>query len=270
MFVFSEWEKICKEIAVNHNCITANQILEQINKPDWIVVKHDVETDVSKALSLAKIENKYGIRATYYVQSYLLQDNFKKLQEIQELGHEVTYHYDVLDSNNGDFELATREFEETINNFKEYGFNVKTVCPHGNPIMNRNGWDSNKDFFRRKDITDKFCDILDIVVHLPSKINYKYTYISDAGYSWKIIVNIADNDKFNKGDKEIKNIYSLLEKKNNSLIISTHPHRWRANYFFVLLNKIKFKFLRLIARTLNKIPFFKKLMSRFYYLAKKI
>ena len=270
MFVFSEWEKICKVIADNHICITANQILEQSDQFDWIVIKHDVETDVSKALSLAKIENKYGIRATYYVQSYLLKDNFQKLKKIQELGHEVTYHYDVLDSNNGDFELALKEFEETINNFKKYGFIVKTVCPHGNPIMNRNGWDSNKDFFRSKYINDKFSNILDIVVHLPLKIKTKYTYISDAGYTWKIIVNIADNDKFNKGDQEIEDIYSLLSSKNNSLVISTHPHRWRSNHFLVLINKIKFKFLRQIARTLNKIPFFKKLISRFYYLAKKI
>ena len=33
---------------------------------------------------------------------YLLDDNILLLKEIASLGHEVTYHYDVLDSNNGE------------------------------------------------------------------------------------------------------------------------------------------------------------------------
>ena len=70
---------------------------------------------------------------------------------------------------------------------RDLPFIVSTVCPHGNPIINRDGWSSNKDFFRDTDISKMFPDILDIVVHLPSRLGNNYVYISDAGYSWKII-----------------------------------------------------------------------------------
>ena len=68
------------------------------------------------------------------------------------MGHEITYHYDVLDSNRGNFKLAIEAFSNDIKRFKKYGFDVQTVCPHGNPVMIRDGWESNKDFFREQKV----------------------------------------------------------------------------------------------------------------------
>ena len=270
MFLYSHWDRICKELSLNHNCILAKQIMDQNQDSNWTVVKHDVETNVSKALRLAKIEAKYNIYATYYVQSCLLKDNESQLKEIAALGHEVTYHYDVLDSNDGDYETAIDEFNSTINKFKEFGFIVSTVCPHGNPIINRKGWSSNKDFFRNKEVSKRFPDILDIVVHLPSKLEKRYIYISDAEYSWKFISNIEDNDLANKGDQEILDIFNVLSNNKDCLIISTHPHRWQSLRIFSIINIIVFKIIRIVARLVSKIPFLKGIMSKYYYLAKNI
>ena len=203
MFTFRIWEEICKEISSSKNTITLNQILNQPNGRPWIAIKHDVETNVEKALKTAKIEAKYNIKATYYVQAYLVEDNYDLLQEMSLLGHEITYHYDVLDSSRGDFKLAIEAFSNDIKRFKKYGFDVQTVCPHGNPVMIRDGWSSNKDFFRKQKVQNLFPKILDIVVQLPTMLQYSYTYISDAGYSWKEIVNIKNNDILNEGDIDI-------------------------------------------------------------------
>lgn len=270
MFVYSYWNKICKELSENHNCILANQIIEQNQDVSWVVVKHDIETNVSKALKLAKIEAEYNIRATYYVQSYLLRENLSKLKEIASLGHEVTYHYDVLDSNNGNYTDAINEFSDTINRFKESGFTIQTVCPHGNPILNRDGWSSNKDFFRNQEISEKFSEILDIVVHLPLRLKRAYVYVSDASYSWKIISNIEYNDVKNNGDKEISDIFKILLQNKECLIISTHPHRWESSKILIMIKIIFFRVVRFLARLVSNISFFKTIMSRYYYLAKKI
>jgi hypothetical protein len=270
MFVYSQWDRICNELSLNHHCILANQILEQDQNRNWIVVKHDVETNVSKALKLAKIEAKYNLHATYYVQSCLLKDNESQLKEIAALGHEVTYHYDVLDSNNGDYEIAIDEFKRTINQFKEFGFIVRTVCPHGNPILNRKGWSSNKDFFRNKEVSKNFSEILDIVVHLPSRLEKEYIYISDAAYSWKIISNIEDNDLENKGDKEILDFFKVLSDNKDCLIISTHPHRWQSSKIFLIIKVSIFKIIRSFARLVSRVSFMKNIMSKYYYLAKNI
>jgi len=272
MFIFSVWDDICRELSNDKKCIRADEILSQKDNSEWIVIKHDVETDVEKALELAKIESKYNLCATYYVQAYLMEVNVAKLKEIQALGHEVTYHYDVLDANNGSFEKALIEFETTIGHFEKNGFNVKTVCPHGNPVMIRDGWSSNKDFFRNDAVKQNFSEILDIVVELPNIVKYGYTYISDAGYGWKEIVNVQDNDKQNNGDIDLDSYKNCIDViiNNDRVILSTHPHRWEKKSLVYISKIIRFKALRLTARVISKITFFKKILSKYYYLAKKI
>lgn len=271
-FVFSEWEYFCSQVLSTHNCIRADEIPKKSPNNPWVSIKHDVETDVSKAYELAKIENKYGIKATYFVQSYLLEDNAALLKKIADLGHEVTYHYDVLDSNGGDFELALEEFTKTVNRFEELGFPVNTVCPHGNPLMVRDGWTSNKDFFRNDKVVSLFPQIFDVVVQASQVIKSDFSYISDAGYSWKLIGNIDTNDISNVGDIEIANSKEVLGfiSSCENIIISSHPHRWRKSNISALFQLAKFKLIRLVAKKLSKISILKKLMSKFYYLAKKI
>ena len=271
MFVYTIWDEICENISKTSNTIVIKEILNQpLNK--WVAIKHDVETNVKKALTLAKIEAKYNIKATYYVQAELLDTNYKLLQEIASLGHEVTYHYDVLDANNGNFNKSIEEFTNNIEKFKKYGLEVKTVCPHGNPVMIRNGWNSNKDFFRDKKVVMLFPNILDMVTQLADKLDYRFTYISDAGYGWKQIANIEDNDIQNRGDASIKDYKELLKIINTHerVILSAHPHRWEKNIFKYMLNVYLFKILRCLAGTISEVPILKKIISKYYYLAKKI
>ncbi len=188
------------------------------------------------------------------------------------MGHEVTYHYDVLDANNGNFDVANDEFAKIIKAFAFYGFEVRTVCPHGNPIVIRDGWSSNKDFFRDKSIVEKFPNILDMVVQLPNILSDTYAYISDTGYGWRQIVNIKDNDIVNHGDIDLgdyKNLLKIIDNEDR-VILSTHPHRWEGSKYKFLFNVYFFKMLRFVAKKAASIPFFKKIMSKYYYLAKKV
>ena len=196
-FTFKEWQNLCSSIDAS-TCHNISKIPEISPTKKWIAIKHDVETNVKKAMKIAEIEAKNDIKATYYIQSYLLKDNYKDLKIISDMGHEVSYHYDVLDSNLGDFKKAIYEFSATLKDFDNYGFKVQSVCPHGNPMMNRSGWNSNKDFFRNKQVESKFSDIFDIVVHGKQKIKSDYNYVSDAGYGFKLITDIANNDVIKK------------------------------------------------------------------------
>lgn len=272
MFIYSDWDFFCSEVSTKYRCIRADEILHQGQDEEWLVIKHDVETNVRKALILAKIENKYGIRATYYVQSCLLEGESDLLREIKALGHEVTYHYDVLDSNKGSIESSIKEFGDTVIRFKKEGFDVKTICPHGNPVMERDGWTSNKDFFRNENVRLIFPNIFDIVVDSIYKIPNGYVYISDAGYGWKEIGNINSNDISNFGDVNLGDINGVLDNLSKSprIIISAHPHRWQKNKLNAWLGRSLFVFLRLMARIIVKNKFMKKIISKFYFLAKKI
>jgi hypothetical protein len=269
--VHSEWDRFCSAID-SSRCVTISELLDKPKEVTWIAIKHDVETNVARALQIAAIEAKYSIRATYFVQSDLLEGNKGLLHAIAKLGHEVTYHYDVLDANSGDFEAAIVEFDETVKNFEDAGFPVKSVCPHGNPLMNRHGWNSNKDFFRDTRVSTRFSGIFDLVVQGKEKISSDYKYISDAGFGFKIITDIVSNDEKPSKDISIPSIDELINivDCNGAVIVSTHPHRWVSSSVVASLGKARFTIIKRVALLASKSKVLKNIMSKFYFLAKKI
>ena len=225
---------------------------------------------------MATIEHKYGHKGSYYVQAYLLSDskNIVMLHEIQNMGHEVSYHYDVMDSCHGDMDAAIAEFENNKRKFEDNGFELKTLCQHGNPIVERVGYTSNRDFFRSERVRALYPDLSDIMVNFKELHKTDYVYYSDAGRQFKMIYDPLFNDIINSDDKNV--IYTNLSAVLSSLsadgryIISTHPHRWTRSAFTYTVKAFVFKVIKAIAKLLVKIPVMKKLMSRYYYLAKKI
>lgn len=278
MFLYKQWEIFCKELDNNgiHSVTAASLLNENDNKEEFLVLKHDVETNPSKALRLAEIENRYFHKGSYYVQAYLLHDdkNIEVLKKIIDLGHEVSYHHDVMDSNKGDMDKARLEFLRYKKLFEQNGFSVLTVCQHGNPVIERKGYSSNRDFFRDKEIQNEFSSVTEIMVSYKDKLKVSYKYISDAGYGWKVIFDPENNDIYDSSEKNIpiKDLKDVITyvKENHYVIISTHPHRWHSNKYKALLKDSIFKIIKYIAKLLLKIPGMKKVMGRFYFLAKKI
>ena len=275
IFNYGKWDEFCKSLYdAGKVSIPACEV--DSTKHGYIVLKHDVETDVPRALELAKIEHKYGHRGSYYVQAYLIdkQTNVDVLKQMQNLGHEISYHYDVMDSQKGDIDKAIIEFEKNRNSFEKNGFHIITVCQHGNPIVERVGYTSNRDFFRSDRVVALYPDIADIMVNYKSKYQTDYTYYSDAGRRFSAIYDPINNDRVNSDDKNIKydNLKEVLEavKNTNNAIMSTHPHRWcKSAAEYTIKNSI-FKIVKSTAKVLLHIPGMRKVMGKYYYLAKKI
>jgi hypothetical protein len=278
MFVYHDWENFCcsldkKEI----HSITATAALGLGSHAPFFILKHDVETNPSKALKMAEIEHTYGHCGSYYVQAYLLKTpkNISILRQIQSLGHEVSYHHDVMDSNGGDINKAIIEFDKNCSLFIEKGFTITTVCQHGNPVAQRKNYTSNRDFFRSPEIQARYPGIVDIMVNFPEKLKGTYTYISDAGMGFKIIHDPIHNDIVDTEDKNIflgdlSAVKRYIDDGDKSILLSTHPHRWQRNIVIAATKKYMFLFIKAFAKLLMKIPFLKRLMEKYYYLAKKI
>lgn len=277
MFIYKEWDQFCKKLGqYGINSVTASSLIDRTTEKPFLILKHDVETNLVKALKLAEIEHKYSHQGTYYIQAYLLESkkNIKIMKKIQQLGHEVSYHHDVMDSNKGDIEKAELEFMEYCELFEKNGFEIKTVCQHGNPIIERNGYTSNRDFFRNSEIANKYNHVSEIMVDFKARIKTNYKYVSDAGYGWKIIFDPETNDIINSDEKNISlnNLEELIKVvgSGESIIVSTHPHRWQKRYIIAYIKDIVFKVIKQVVKLTIKIPIFKKIMSRYYFLAKKI
>lgn len=271
MFICKKWDNFCKMIVQNNIKVeTAHNHLS--TKTANLILKHDVETKVKRAYRIAQIEQKNGLVGSYYVQGYLLEKkkNIKILKKMQEMGHEIAYHYDVMDFSRGDMEKARVEFERNLDIFVSNGFISKTTCQHGNPLIIRKGYNSNRDFMRNHENQEKY-GLYDIMVNY-HKVTSKFQYISDAGRQFKIISNPLDNDLVDEHMDIILPTFNdiFAEVKNSKfIIISIHPHRWFKNAFTEKLNRGLFKVIRFIGKTAYKIPFLRKIISKYYYLAKK-
>lgn len=271
---YKKWEAFCVRLQQNgFSSIPACQV-----RPDtghYLVLKHDVETNVSSAYRMAKIEQKYGHHGSFYVQAYLLEnaENVELLKQMQQMGHEISYHYDVMDSCKGNLDQAVAEFEKNRKLFEENGFSLMTVCQHGNPVIERVGYTSNRDFFRSETVRLRYPELVDIMVNYPQRYGTEYLYFSDAGRIFKRIFDPINNDVVNSDDKNVSYegldalLIALSREKGN--IISTHPHRWTGSVVKYVVKSAVFKTVKAIAKLLLKIPFMKKIMGRFYYLAKK-
>ncbi len=280
IFTFQYWENFCRTLHENSiHSIPAYHLMAEHPQVPYLVLKHDVETNVGNALKMAEIEHTYGHSCSYYVQAYLLEDakNVAMLQKMQDMGHEISYHYDVMDSTGGDIPAAIAEFEKNCKLFAQKGFSLVTLCQHGNPVVERKGYHSNRDFFRNPQVKGLFPQMTDIMVDFKEMAcgTTDYLYFSDAGRKFKLIFDPITNDITPSDDKNtpfdtLDALLAFVKEKGANAIISTHPHRWVKSKVKYVLKTGVFKIVRGIAKLLMKIPFMKKLMSKYYYLAKKI
>lgn len=273
IFVYQRWDDFCRKLKdAGKISIPACEVIP--NMESYIVLKHDIENTVPRAYKLAEIEHKYGHRGVYYAHAYLLDDpkNVELLKKMQAMGHEISYHYDVMDSSHGNLEKAMEEFELNRQRFESLGFHLRTVCQHGNPVVERVGYTSNRDFFRSKEVQERYPDMADIMVNYKERYHADYTYYSDAGRKFNLIYDPINNDVLNSDDKNTpyEDLEVLLPELADKAIISTHPHRWTDSAVAYVAKEKTFKVIKATAKLAMKIPGVKKIMSRYYYLAKKI
>lgn len=277
MFYYKNWDRFCKSLTkTGITLCTAEQSLKLSKDERFVVLKHDVETFVPKAYRLAKIEHKYDICGSYYVQAYLLSDpeNIRLLKEMQEWGHEISYHYDVLDAHAGDYKAAEVSFKRFMKVFADNGFIFNTICQHGNPVKKRVGYTSNRDFFRNEEIHSHYPELVDMVVDYSKHTRHDYNYISDASYRWNIITLPETNDLHPKVKNTriggFNNLLKLVQSTNKSYVISTHPHRWMSAAWKINLKIAMFRLVRETVMVARHIPGVEWLLNKFYFLAKKI
>lgn len=279
-FLYSEWDSFCKSLQCEGiQSITASEVLRKAQTDGldklyrFVNLKHDVESQPQKALDLARIEHRYGHCATFYVQAYLMtESNNPIFQEIQSLGHEVTYHHDVMDGAKGVLLDALSIYKENVAKFKSFGFDVHTVCQHGNPVSDY----ENRDFFRSDLVQREFPNQSDIMVDFMKKIGRKYVYVSDVGMSFKIVTDPVNSDKIPESEKyvvlgHLDNVVRELQlNPMNSYIISAHPHRYNKNLFKSTIRRLVFTTIKSAARVLFLIPGLKNFLFRFNSITKHL
>lgn len=187
------------------------------------LLRHDVDYNAKRALAFALIEAERGVKATYYFRAPHFRRSFNAeiMKEIESLGHEVGYHYETLDFCKGDFDAAVQLFNLEVEEFRKHGFNISTICPHGNPRIRKRNYKTNGDILsydtslllRNGLLGDAYesVDFDDLI------------YISDVGVRFKSIGNAKDLKRLLQKDPFMR-MYFLI-----------HPDYWSQDRYRAFL-----------------------------------
>ena len=217
-FSLAMYAEICKALQP-HKVVTVQEYLSNGRESPCIILRHDVDRDPQNALAMAKLEAKYGIQSTYYFR-YPKTFNLKAMTQIYNLGHEIGYHYEVLDKTRGDYHKAIDLFQKELEIFRKY-FPVQTICMHGNPLT---PWDG-------KDIWSLF-DFRDFGILGEAFLSCKdiSLYLTDTGRNWNGNNNFKDRVKVQNEDANFKSTLDVIRFLNNNsysnIYFNCHPERW--------------------------------------------
>jgi tetratricopeptide (TPR) repeat protein len=238
-FTFTKYMELCEAmINSDYVLLAVEKYLTLNNKPvKYIILRHDVDIKPERSLIIAQIEREFDIGSTYY---FRMTDEVYQpalIKQIAELGHEIGYHYEVLDKAKGDYEKAIEIFEKELNELRKI-HDIKTICMHGN---SRTRWD-NRDLWKHYDFKE-----FGIIGEAYLSVDFNdVVYFSDTARTWNPRYKIKDSNGssekrpiINKTDDLTK---LIMDEKLPHLYISLHPDDWCDDFGKWLSNFVTRKF----------------------------
>ncbi|MDD3245956.1 MAG: hypothetical protein PHF18_03700 [Methanosarcina sp.] len=234
-FTLTKYESLLQAIKkTNYSTCSVDDFLK--NKPGkCIILRHDVDRAINRNLAMAELEHSYGIKSTYYFRH--IEETFKPdiILQMAEMGHEIGFHYEVMDKANGDPKKAIEIFKKELEDLRKVTENVteiNTVCMHGNPLK---PW-SNRDLWKEYDFRD-----FGIVGEPYLSIDYnKVFYLTDTGRTWADLkIRVKDTIDKSEGKSEVNAkadpkaisstddvIHLIQSEKVSQICLLVHPNRW--------------------------------------------
>lgn len=239
-FTFNKYRELCDVISNSeYTLLNVEKYLTLDIIPDkYIILRHDVDLKPENSLRVAQIENEYNICSTYYFR--MSKDVFQPnlIIKIGELGHEIGYHYEVLDKAKGNFSKGIEIFKKELNTFRKL-HHIKTICMHGN---SRTRW-NNLDLWKHYGFKE-----FGIIGEAYISINFNdVAYFSDTGRTWNPRYKIKDTKSNSEGIPIINRTDDLIklikDGKLSHIYILMHPDDWCDDFgeWLIYLVTRKFK-----------------------------
>lgn len=191
------------------------------------VLRHDVDRLPSRAVAMATLENKVGIRATYYFRCRKSgRFPVAEIKAIAALNHEVGYHYETLTQHSGDMIAASDAFQRNLSYFREIA-PCHTVSMHGAPLSRYD----NQTLIEQMDLSAlglRGDAVRDMARLQP-------IYVTDTGGSWN---SGGHRNRRDMAGELIRNPPDFLDRRamvefsvelRRPLYINSHPERWPAS-----------------------------------------
>lgn len=232
-FTLDSYQSLLKILqSKNYTFLTFNDFLST-NKSKVITLRHDVDLLPQNSLRFAKIQSKLGIKGSYYFRAVPESWDKEIIKEIAGLGHEVGYHYENMDTCNGDVDKAWDDFRFHLDELRKL-VEVNTICMHGSP---RSKFD-NKELWSNYEYQS-----LDIIGEPYYDVNFdEVFYLTDTGRRWdgwksSVRDKVPQQEQWQKEGlvfHATKDIIKAFERNKtlsgvempSQVMFTMHPQRW--------------------------------------------
>lgn len=252
-FSFDKYCRLCKAISSSgYQTLTMEEFFSSKKKPrKYILIRHDVDSEPNYALKMAKLEREMNISSTYYFRH--MEGLFLPglMKNIANMGHEIGYHYEVVDKSFGNYKEAINLFAKELSDFRNV-CDIKTIAQHGSPLLGDVSATSvtgvlklikntiqNKVMFTKwvnVDLWNRY-DFNDFGIVGEAYISFDFSkidYLSDSGRNWdptkyKFRDTVSVNSNLN-----IKNTDDIIDIINSerldALYLLIHPNQWKESF----------------------------------------
>lgn len=188
-FTYQAYEDMVKLLKENNYAVCSYHNHRNYDKA--VILRHDVDMDLNKAVQLAHLENRLGVTSTYFV---LISSDFYNLfssksllylQEIVSLNHEIGLHFDEEKYDKSTTNVVDNTLREIELIKVGSGIEIKSVSMHR---------PSKQTLEANYLIKDG-----EIVNSYSEEFFKRFKYISDSRRCWREdILGIIKNQKFEK------------------------------------------------------------------------
>lgn len=209
-----------------------------------VILRHDVDLLPKHSKRFAILQALKGIKGSYYFRAVPESWNENIIREIAEMGHEVGYHYETMDTTDGDIDLAWDEFRYHLDALRKL-VDVNTICMHGSP---RSKFD-NKEIWKKYDYRS-----LGIIGEPYYDVNFDDVfYLTDTGRRWdgwrtSVRDKVPQQEEWIKQGLSFHSTNDIIKALSNSRVIGSkaaevtrslpnkimftmHPQRWHNSAF---------------------------------------
>ncbi len=192
-------------------------------------LRHDVDDRLENALRLAELERDRGLRATYFVLHtapyWRESDLLDKLERLQELGHEIGFHNDLVTLERLEGIDVGAYLRRELDRLRSAGIRIRGAAAHGSPWCHALGFHNNYVFAGWDEPVPGFPST-DVRTKLePSDFGLEYeAYHLDYGHYFSDAAFDARGRRRHPESLELERI-----APGERLVILAHPCHWDAS-----------------------------------------
>jgi len=231
-FTFDNLEKYYRVVLENnYKVITCKEYFEydKCLNDKLLVNRIDVDFSINKAKRIAQILNKLGIKATFFIRLHASEYNpfafeaYRILKFIQETGHEIGYHSEVMDQAriwNEDPEICLLRDLDILNRLLDT--KILGVASHGGMtgLNNLDFWKNNQ--------PSKYNLLYEAYDQQPEfGLFYNSLYVTDSNWTyWKCY----QNSKLQESDH--RNFAEHAKCHPDRIYLLLHPSTYYDEHFY--------------------------------------